>query len=78
MKNLTTGRDQDNNDVVIRSNGIIICRVEELQLSESEQLAKLFAAAPDMLEALRELVKLHPYAKGMDKAQQAINKATQL
>lgn len=32
-------------------------------------------SAPELLEALIEIVKLHPYAKGMDKAQAAIKKA---
>jgi hypothetical protein len=44
---------------------------------EQQANQKLLAAAPELLEVLQELIKLHPYAKGIDKAQQAINKATQ-
>lgn len=41
---------------------------------QTEANSKLIAAAPDLLKALQNIVKLNPYAKGVIEAQQAINK----
>jgi hypothetical protein len=60
---LTVDRDRDNNDVVIRSSGMIVARMEHdpsYNEETDETLAKgaeLLAMAPDLLQQMKNLIE---------------------
>lgn len=78
---------QNKNQIIVQSEGVLIARVQSEDLDDDKEWeanASLIAAAPDLLEVLRELLKDikdinadYPYIKStMRKAESIIKKAT--
>lgn len=60
------------------ANGVAVCLAGYVQNEESQANAKLIAAAPELLEALKQIMQSEPLPKHLsDYAEYAIQKAEQ-